>query len=259
MYIGKVFAASAGVIGIGLGIVYGLSHFGAEATNPSSLLDSSPIEEIILLTDGVLPDEWITERLELPEGVGLMNVDIDGMKNRLEAEGQVKSAVITRDFSGGSLVVSLHEEVPVIRLMARSKDGKSMLMVVGRDGSVYRGHGYSRQLLRGLPFLDGVRLVRNKDGFKPISGVAKISELLQLTREDAPHLYRTWKVVSLIDSPRLIVKTKDISEIVFEPGNFRRQLAKLDYILDYYRRDPRERMDRIDLSFRDQVAVEVEL
>ncbi len=113
--------------------------------------------------------------------------------------------------------------------------------------------------MEGLPFLDGVRLVRDSNGFRPISGINRVSDLLQLTRQEAPHLYRTWKVVSLKDSPRLIVKTKDVSEIVFEPGNFRRQLAKLDYILDYYRKAAGEDMERIDLSFRDQVAVEVEL
>ncbi len=257
-YLAKTLAASATVVGIGLGIVYLVSYFDSEKTSAVSLVESTPIEEVILLTDGVLPDEWITKRLELPDGVGLMEVDIEGIKNRLEAEGQVKSAVITRDFPG-TLVVSLHEQVPVIRLLARSKNGQTQMMLVGKDGVVYKGQGYSRQLLRGLPFLDGVRLVREGNGFKPIPGIDSISDLLQLTRQEAPHLYSTWKTVSLKDSPRLTVKTKDVSEIVFEPGNFRRQLAKLDYILDYYRRAAGEDMERIDLSFRDQVAVEVEL
>jgi hypothetical protein len=257
-YLTKTLAASACVVGIGLGIVYGISHFDSESSSAGSLVESTPIEEVILLTDGVLPDEWITNRLKLPDEVGLMEVDIDGIKNRLEAEGQVKSAVITRDFPG-TLVVSLHEQVPVIRLLARSKNGRSQVMLVGKDGGVYKGQGYSRQLLRGLPFLDGIRLVREGNGFRPISGIDRVSDLLQLTRQEAPHLYRTWKTVSLRDSPRLTVKTKTVSEIVFEPGDFRRQLAQLDYILDYNRKAAGENMERIDLSFRDHVAVEIEL
>ncbi len=222
----------------------------------SSKIKANPIEEIVLLTDGVLSDEWINRRLQIPAETGLMDVDIQAIKDRLEADGQVEAATISRRFPS-TLVVSLSERAPVARVVTQGADGLANIFLVAVDGFVYRGFGYDPQQLEMLPFLDGIRLVRRGGGFVPISRLDDVVTLFSVARQMAPHLCRQWRIVVLDRRPFIVVRTREVKEIIFEPGAYRQQLARLDYILDYYRSTPDDRPSRIDLSFKNQAAVEL--
>ena len=221
-----------------------------------SKIKANPIEEIVVLTDGVLSDEWINRRLKIPPEAGLMEVDIQAIKDRLEADGQVEAATISRRFPT-TLEVRLTERSPVARLVTKPHAGRAEVFVVAVDGVVYRGFGYDPQNLESLPFLDGIRLVRRGDRFAPISRLDDVVSLFSAARETAPHLCREWRIVVLDRRPFIVVRTKEVKEIIFEPGAYRKQLARLDFILDYYRRTPEDRPSRIDLSFKNQAAVEL--
>ncbi|MEZ5276410.1 MAG: FtsQ-type POTRA domain-containing protein [Opitutaceae bacterium] len=247
---GTLVALVAG--GIGLGIWY--LDRGSEAVGV--VAKANPIEEIILVTDGVLSDEWINRRLQIPAEAGLMDVDIQAIKTRLESDGQVAAATISRRFPS-TLVVSLNERTPVARLVTRGEDGGSVVYLVAVDGVLYKGFGYDEELIARIPFLDGIRLVRRGGGFAPISRLDDVVSLFTLAEQIAPHLVGEWRIVALDRRPFIVVRTREVNEIIFEPGSYRNQLARLDYILDYYRRSAGERPARIDLSFKNQAAVEL--
>lgn len=245
-----LFASVAG--GLGFGIWY----LDRGTDTVGSAVKANPIEEIVLLTDGVLSDEWINRRLQIPAEAGLMEIDLQAIKARLEADGQVAAATISRRFPS-TLVVSLNERSPVARLVTRGEEGVPVVHLVAVDGVVYRGFGYDPDLIERMPFLDGIRLVRRGEGFAPVSRLDDVASLFALAEQIAPHLARQWRIVALDRRPFIVLRTREVDEIIFEPGSYRRQLARLDYILDFYRRSPGANPARIDLSFKNQAAVEL--
>lgn len=223
------------------------------------VMKAEPLSEVILITDGVLEKDWVMERLALPQGIALMAIDLDLAKLRLEREGQVRNAVITREFPG-SLVVTLQERVPVVRIMVPLEPGRPSAMFVDREGVVYQGFNYDTRMVRRLPWLDGVRLKRRGDGFVPLEGLDQVSDLLLAAQAEAAHLAAAWQIISLAELPLLKIRTREVEAIVFEAGDYRRQLARLDYILDHFlsQGDGLDRVERIDLSIASQVAVDLD-
>jgi len=116
------------------------------------------------------------------------------------------------------------------------------------------------KLVGGLPWLDGIRLVRQGTGFAPIEGMADVSALLTMAQIEAPHLYRNWLIVSLAkltDRDEITIKAQDVEEIVFSRKlDPYKQIAQLDYVLSMAKQ---QRADAsllsIDLSLPGQVPV----
>ncbi len=217
---------------------------------------SLPIERIEVESDA-LSREWVLEFLQLEEnGTNLLGVDLDRMKERLEAQAQVASARIARQLPG-TLFISLEERDPVARVLAEDVQRGRITLLVDGSGVVYEGIGYDAKRVAALPFLDGIRLKRFGAGYRSIDGMEVVSKLLRETREIAPHIYRTWKVVSLEDFPKLIVRSNFAKEIVFEPvdTDYRRQLSELDYIIDYHKGHSIRSIAKVDLTMNSQVPV----
>lgn len=230
--------------------------FDTSAAKIAPVVKAEPLRDIVVLSDGVLREPWVEERLALPAGIALMAVDLDAAKRRLESAGQVRRAVVAREFPG-TLVVTLEERAPVVRVMVPFDPARPETLLVARDGVVYRGANYDTALINRLPWLDGVRLTRNGNEVLPLDGIDVVSELLLAGQQEAPHLVRDWQVISLAERPQLIVRTSTVREIVFEPGNYRRQFARLDYLLDLYREQGigRDSIARLDVSIPSQVVV----
>jgi cell division protein FtsQ len=108
--------------------------------------------------------------------------------------------------------------------------------MVAKDGVVYDGVNYDKQMVASLPWLDGVTLKRAGDGYVPIADMEDVASLLTTAQLQAPHLYRGWMIVSLArlaTRNEIVVKSQDIAEIVFSrKEDFFKQLAQLDYIID---------------------------
>ena len=229
-------------------VAYLVQGFDRPAETLAPVVRAEPLREIVVLTDGVLDDAWASRMLNLPEGIGLMAVDLDAACATLLRAGQVRTAVVARDFPD-TLVITLEERLPVVRIMAALEPGKHEPLVVARDGVVYRPVNNNAAMLAALPWLDGVRLTRAGDEFAPLVGIDTVADLLLTAQQEAPHLVGTWKVVSLEEAPRLVVRTRDIRQIVFDSVNVRRQLAWLDHILEREAAAPEPRaIERIDLS-----------
>ncbi len=206
--------------------------------DPQRLIASSenrPVEQILLQTNGVLDDEWLQGTLGLEADATLMELDLFALRSRLTASGQVRTAVLVREFPA-TLRVTLEERSPVVRLKARLDGPDARVFLVARDGTVFNGHGFERRLLRSLPWLGGVRLRRAGEGFEPLPGIAQLAELLATARDSMPDRYATWRVVSLekvSSDGQILVQTTEVPEIIFGlREDFYSQIARLDLILD---------------------------
>jgi len=217
---------------------------------------SMPIEHIEIESDA-LSREWVLTYLGLDwEQANLLGIDLKDLRSKLEAEAQVASARIARQLPG-TLYISIREREPIARVLAEDAVRGRITLLVDDNGVVYEGIGYDAKRLAALPYLDGIRLKRTEGGFEPIEGMDVVGKLLGETREIAPHIFRTWKVVSLEDFPKLIVKSSFAKEIVFEPvaTDYRRQLSELDYIIDYHKSHSYKSIAKVDLTMNSQVPV----
>ena len=223
----------------------------------ASAVRSERVREIALITDGTLTKKWVAEILALPKDATLMALDLPALRNRLTAGGQARVAVLSRNFPD-TLVVTLQERTPVARVQLQ--DGRVKQLLVAKDGTVYDGFNYGQQMLAGLPWLDGVRLVREGNGYAPVAGMASVSNLLSTAQLQAPHLYREWLVVSLArleESDEILVKSQDIPQIVFSrKEDFFRQVAQLDYVIDAAHSQPDAVLTQVNLTLGNQVAVQ---
>ncbi|MBP6506039.1 MAG: FtsQ-type POTRA domain-containing protein [Opitutaceae bacterium] len=213
--------------------------------------DTSPVKEIALTTDGVLDQTWIKQTLALPRTASLMELDLLQLRERLLASGQALTATVSRKFPA-TLAVAVVERTPVARVMAQLGNAAPREFLVARDGVVYAGAGYPPELVNGLVWLDGVKLVRKGDQFLPVEGMAVAADLLAKARNEAPHLYQTWKVVSLarLESDNEIqVRTDKVEKIIFSvKDDFFRQLARLDVLVDMIPAQGERPLREIDLS-----------
>jgi hypothetical protein len=221
---------------------------------------STPVRAPELVTDGAHTPAWLVRTLALPADATLMELDLEQLHRRLLDDGQVLGARLTRHFPD-RLVVHVMERVPVARVMAEWV-GRRFPLLVARDGTIFPGEGYAEKMLNALPWLDGVALVRHGDGFAPIAGMHAVADLLAKAQVEAPHLYRTWNVVSLARyelDRELEVRTFNRTTIVFNAAHlFLPQLGRLDYIwrrLEGGTAGP----VRVDLSHGWEVPVRLEL
>jgi len=235
-----------GLLALCVGVLFAAHKLAEGDLQLARASNAEPIREVVLRTDGVLDQAWIMRRLALLPEATLVDVDLALLRERLLADRQVVTASLTRKFPA-TLEVTLSERSPVARLNVRTGGAGTAPRphLVARDGVVYSGHGYAPELLGELPWLGGVRLRRtspeasllNAD-FAPIFGMPLVAELLATARNEAPALYKTWRVVSLArleSDAEIEVKTAAIDRIIFnarESAGFLRQVAQLDLLLD---------------------------
>ena len=224
----------------------------------ATAVHSEPVRDIVLITDGVLSQQWVSDALALPKTASLMSLELPALRDRLLQCGQVRGAVLSRNFPD-ALVVTLQERTPVARVQASAGAGSPRQLMVARDGVVYAGLNYNKQMLATLPWLDGIRLVRTANGFEPIAGMADVSALLSIAQLQAPNLYREWLIVSLarlVERDEILVKAQDIPEIVFtRKRDYFKQIAQLDYVVDAARALPEPTLQSVNLSLDGQVPV----
>ncbi len=244
------------------GIVWGVLVFQDRGEAIPLAPPSKPIERILFDSNGVLPNSWLSSVIKLRPGMSMMEADIFDLKAKLEAEGQVKSASVERVFPSALRIV-VEERIPVLRLVTMGQDGKRVLRIVGRDGTVYRGVGYPKAMLQHLPF---VQPYKNPDsGYFPMRGIERVAELLEYARQNTPELFATWQVVSLehysgdLELPGQVIEVRSsiVPRIIFgAAGDYGQQMDRLNYILSYVQNHGDPSIDRIDLSLRGSAAVQ---
>jgi cell division protein FtsQ len=217
----------------------------------AAMSDSRPLEEIKLTTDGVLDEAWLKRTMDLDPSAGLMELDLYALRSKLTASGQVRQAVLVREFPT-TLKVILEERSPVVRLKARLGGQDARTFLVAHDGTVYDGEGYETSLVRSMPWLGGVRLIREEDGFQPLPGMEQLTDLIATARNGVPRRYATWRVVSMermSSDGQIVVQTTEVPEIIFGVReDFYSQIARMDLILAETKRRAAAPVRSIDLS-----------
>ena len=246
------------------GLAFGIYHLAHEwETDRAAFADSvnsEPVRDVSVITDGMIPKKWVEQTLALPKGATLMALDLTVLRNRLVAQGQVRMAVVTRKFPD-MLVVTLQERFPVARVQAQ-EGGLPKQLFVAKDGVVYEGTNYDQRMVKDLPWLAGIRLVRQGSGFAPIAGMTEVATLLTTAQIEAPHLYRNWLIVSLaklVERDEISVKAQDVAEIIFSRKvDFYKQIAQLDSVLEMAKQHSDAALRSINLSLAGQVPVKFE-
>jgi hypothetical protein len=258
----KVGAVCAFFTCLGWG-VYEVAHsWSTDRAGLATAVHSELVRDVVVITDGVLTREWVTGVLALPKSISLMALELPGLRDKLLASGQVRVAVLTRNFPD-TLVVTLQERSPVARVQAADASGAAKQLLVAKDGVVYDGLNYDKTMLAGLPWLDGIRLVKSGNRFEPVDGMADVSALLSTAQLQAPHLYREWLIVSLArlaERDEILVKAQDLPEIVFSrKRDFFKQIAQLDYVIgETQRLENAPLIQSVNLSLEGQVPVRLQ-
>jgi hypothetical protein len=218
---------------------------------------SDRIRSLVLVTDGVLDKGWLARTLAIPANATLMGTDLMQLRARVLGDSQVKTAAVVRNFPD-SIVVRISERSPVARVMAQSGTDQPRAFLVARDGFVFAGSGFDPDMVATLPWLDGVTLAHQGQGFAPIQGMSAVADLLASAKLEAEGLYRTWQVVSIarLASDGLIeVHTRSGMKAVFgTTEDYLRQIARLDLLIDSSS-DPTRPLTQVDLSLGPQVPV----
>lgn len=214
---------------------------------------------------GVLDQAWLAKTLELPKKISLMELDLERLRQRVLADGQVLTATLTRQFPD-VLKVHVTERTPVARVKVAT-GGQEFVYLIARDGVLYLGSNYEPTMLETLPWMAGIAVKPDGASFQPVKHMGVAADLLSRAQYDATHIYLNWQIVSLerLEQDREIeVTLKDGSRVVFTTRtDFFPQLAKLDNILQHLRdaeRFPTARSARvrIDLSLGREVPVMLE-
>ncbi|WPJ94895.1 FtsQ-type POTRA domain-containing protein [Coraliomargarita algicola] len=223
---------------------------------------SKPVEKVLFDTNGVLPSSWLGTVIELRRDTTMMEIDIYTMKQQLEAHGQVKSASVERQFPN-ALKIEIKEHEPVMRMRVVGSQGEPELRIVSRDGTIYKGVGYPKATLSKLPYVVPYR--HPEGGFKPLRGIDKVADLLEVARRTQPNFYKTWQLVSLehysgdseMPGQVIEVRTPMVPRLIFGFNtSFEQQLDRLSVILNYVQSRGNPGLKRIDLSLQGSAAVQ---
>jgi cell division protein FtsQ len=209
-------------------------------SNPARIkapAQGEPLKTIAFQTNGVLDRAWAGRTLAIPPGTGMMALDLFLLRDRLLATGQVRAAVLARNFPD-TLSVVIEERDPVARIVAREPGGAPETFLVDRIGTVYSGINYPDALVSSLPYLADVRLrrVENGNGFAPVEGMETVSNLIGTARAYIPALFSRWHSISLArlaPDGVLVVRSADVETLIFGTrDDFFKQVAQLDFIVD---------------------------
>lgn len=253
----KTFTVAAVICGIAWG---GYEVGAALRGSPKQLsraMEAVPVKEVVLITDGVLDQPWLLHTLAIPKNASLMELDLYELRAKLLTCAQVRSATLTRNFPS-TLSISVSERSPVARIMAQH-NGAQQVVLVARDGTVFEGIGFDPEMVKTLPWLDGVTLAQQEGNYLPIAGMDLVADLLAKAKLEAEHLYRNWEVVSLArlrSDGEIEVRAKNAGRIHFgTTEDFFRQLARLDLLLDKAAAQTDKPLRDIDLAIGSQVPV----
>lgn len=222
------------------------------------------LQKVSFKTDGVLTRQWLESLWPFPWGQPLDQIDIFKLKYFLEAQGQVQTAVITREFPD-RLGIVLKEACPVAKILLKNLNSKPLIYLLQSNGSLYQGYGYAKAVIEGLPYVEGIKLQRDKSGmFFPIIGFEKVALLLELARLQYPIIYQQIQSVNCSQMPSgaydvaaiLFVKLFSGLVIKFKYQDFESALERLAYILNYLEENHYQGGLKIDLTLEDQAIVE---
>jgi len=252
-------AGATAIVAIGYGVVF----VREQTERVGAMTPPVALREIVFSSDGVLTGDWAREILGDPIGQPMSNIALASVKSSLEAHQQILRAQVALQFPD-RLQITIEERVPLLKARIRGQDGEVQELLFARDGVSYPGRNYPASMVTQLPLLAGVRLQRTPAGtIAPVAGLESVEALLRAARELTPELVADWRAISLerfrggadAAGSLLVVRGRQIPEVVFQPTNFNAQLVQLSRIVTYAQQAGNRSFQRIDLSFGEQAYV----
>jgi hypothetical protein len=227
---------------------------------------SLSINQIIFRSSGPLNKEWFLNWLGPLRGSSLVEIDLEKLHQNLLKEDQISSARIKRSFPS-TLEIEIKERVPMLVLRLRNGKNGYLDWLVSSDGTLYRGVGYSRGMLKLIPSLkiasSLIEKTTDEKAFKKLKGIPIVAPLLELARRDFPELYRGWSVVAYNrpydrdPGANITIKSNRVKSIRFQPSNYADQLKRLSYLLDEPNFSQAATIHSIDLSHGHSVFAKI--
>lgn len=226
-------------------------------------LSGNPVRvELVFKSDGVLGEDWFIAKYGDLLREDVRQIDVGTIKSQLEGSGQITTAAVTVTLPS-QLTVDVAERKPVLRLRVRGEDGKPLVLLLARDGTLYPGFGYPTDTLRALPGATGLKVRRADSGYMRVEGIESVARLLEYAKENLPAVSRHWRVVDLSDwntddgyRPSLVrIKSTHIEEIVFSVTGIEEQVERLAGILEHTQRYQMGQPVFIDLSYGEEAII----
>ena len=124
-------------------LALGLDRWFGSHTGPFDITGPVCPFKVEFASDGALSSPWFANWFGPLRERTLMDIDIDRLRLDLEEEAQIESAKVVRRFPS-TLSVEVREHSPLLVLRLRNRQGSHTDWIVGSQGTLYQGHGYSR-------------------------------------------------------------------------------------------------------------------
>lgn len=218
--------------------------------------------KLCVKTDGFLEERHIQAALALPATLGLLELDLNALKQKVSALPEVKSVTLEKDLPD-KLYVYITEYRPMARVAFIDKTGKTTVLFISEEGCVFQPSMVSKTV-KSLPWLEGITLKpKDNGGFEGLPQLACVAPLLEQAKLAKPKLYAQFKSIQCkgIDpcstAPWSVVRIKTASwgQWVFATKDYLSQLEKLDVILAELSSRHSKRVKAIDLSLEGQAVV----
>lgn len=254
-------------IGLGLllagGAMWWMQHQPSlkSALRHSSLAKGNP-PTLIVKTDGVLTKAHVQAALALPPDLGLLELDLKTLKQKVCTIPEVKSATLEKDLPD-KLCIYITEHNPIARVAVIDQQGTKRVYGISDTGFIFQP-SLRAKTFKDLPWLEGITLkLKGNTGFEALPQLAAVAPLLQQAQRTKPKLYAQFKSIQCkgIDvcsrAPWSVVgiKTASWGEWIFATKDYANQLEKLESILEELSKRRSQRVKSIDLSLEGQGVV----
>lgn len=224
----------------------------------------SYVKRVLFYTNGVLDEAWLSDVIQINQNMQLMDIKIFELKHLLESYDQILEAKVSRIFPD-TLRIDLEEEIPMFKLNVQDGNEADFHRFVGRSGLIYSCIGYPDNYLEKLPYLIPYCHLNRK--YFPINGLDYVVQLINLLEKEGLSERIGLQSISLknfsgdSDFPGEVIELKSdlIPRILFGAyTDYNEQIVRLNFILSFIDGGGYPEVNRIDLSMRGAVPVEVE-
>lgn len=220
------------------------------------------LSKVLFKTDGVLDQNWLAKVTQLNKRMKLMDVDIHGIKMKLEALDQISKAEVVRIFPD-AIQIELFEEQPMCRLNLKTSSGAIEPKMISASGVVFSAYGYTDAFYKDLP--EFIPYNGRIDTAKPILGIDRIRLLIdgytkEVFKEDLKiDQINAKNFPAELGMPGQVIEinTKRIPRILLSAyDDFTEQINRLRYILMRISAVGDPEVLKVDLSLKHSAAVQ---
>jgi len=256
----KIFQkVGAGLIGICILLLVCLAaHMATQAALQKLFYESETfaIKKIeVQIPDGSLTRDEILRAAQIQPGTGLMGLDLEQVRIRIENIPSVASARLQRELPS-TLRISVDERQPIARLAPVSRSGARLgqaVYYIDQNGYVIKPKPGER--LKPLPIITGVDSEYVIEGIK-LDRPEVISALSLLRLADYSVIKNDLDLTQIEVQKKgyLIIRTQNKGSIRFRTDFLSQQIQRLEHILDKAREDQHV-VRTVDLSPERNVPV----